>query len=332
MIEGRMAVYCGMRSWLVRAGLLMAALPAVAAPHVTFGTNWTAEAEHGGFYEAEAEGLYAKHGLDVTIRQGGPQVSTAQLLAAGALDFAILSSSTSIVNFVRAGAPEIAVAAIFQKDPQILMAHKSQGYHDLADLKGHPILISTDAWDTYWAFLKTKYQFTDDQIRPYTFNNGPFLADQKVIQQGYVTNDLPQLTRMGIDVQPFLLADYGYGSYACIIVTSAKMVNQHPDWVQGFVDASIEGWHDYLHGDPAKGNALIFQTNPDYTQDIADGARQALIDWGVVEGSDTAEHGIGTMNDARWASFFKSMVETGLYDASVDYRKGYTLRFVTPAK
>ena len=130
---------------------------------MTFGTNWKAEPEHGGFYQAVATGIYEKHGLEVTIRPGGPQVNHAQLLAAGKIDFNMGGNVFGAFNFVQNDIPMVTVAAIFQKDPQILMAHPGQGFATLADLKGHPILISQDARTTFWEWLKASLRL---QRRP----------------------------------------------------------------------------------------------------------------------------------------------------------------------
>jgi ABC-type nitrate/sulfonate/bicarbonate transport system substrate-binding protein len=217
------------------AGLAVLTLgdAASALDKVTFGTNWKAQAEHGGYYQAVADGTYAKHGLDVTVRQGGPQVNHSQLLAAGKIDFNMGGNVFGAFNYVQNDIPMVTVAAIFQKDPQILMAHPDQGFRTLADLKGRPILISQDARTTYWEWLKAEFGFTDDMIRPYTFNPAPFLADPGAIQQGYLTSEPFAVEREGGFVpQVFLLADAGYDTYSTTIETSWRLVEKNPDLVQ----------------------------------------------------------------------------------------------------
>lgn len=301
---------------------------ASADEKVSFGTNWLAQVEHGGFYQAVAEGIYAKEGLNVTIRMGGPQVNTAQLLLSGALDFAIVSSSFIPLNAIKQGAPYVAVAAMFQKDPQVLIAHESSGFKSIADMKGKPILISKDAWDGYWLFLKVAYGFTDTQGRPYTFNMAPFLSDKTLIQQGYVTSEPFLIKYAGGDPQSFLLADYGYPSYASIVMTSKKMVTEHPDVVQHFVDGSIKGWASFLHGDHAKALAIIKKDNPDYTDRTAVDSTAAMKKEGLVESGDALTAGIGAMTDARWKNFFETMVKAKVYPPDFDYKAAYTLQFV----
>lgn len=318
-----------LRALLIALGVAgLSAGSAGAAETISFGTNWTAQGEHGGYYQALAEGLYEKAGLDVKIRMGGPQINTAQLLVSGALDFAIMSNSFILLNMAKQHIPYVAVAAIFQKDPQILIAHKEMGFKTLADLKGHPIQISTDAVDSYWLFLKVKYGFTDSQIRPYTYNIAPFLVNQSVIQQEYLTNYKYEMKTAKFDPQVFLLADYGYTSYSAIITTSRKMVQERPDLVRRFVDATAKGWYDYLHGDNSKAIDLILKANPDYTKGWAESATQAMRDGGIVESGDTKTLGIGAMTDARWKDFFDTMVTAGLYPRDLDYRSAYTLQFV----
>jgi NitT/TauT family transport system substrate-binding protein len=310
------------------AVILLGAAGAQANDKIVLGTNWIAQAEHGGYYQALADGLYNAYGLDVVIKPGGPQVNTAQLLFGGALDIALFASDFMSVNALKQDAPYVAVAALFQKDPQMLMAHKEMGFKTLADLKGRPIQISTDAVDTYWKFLRVKYGFVDEQIRRYNYTLAPFLADKSVVQQEYFTNYKFEMKTAGFDPQVFLLADYGYSSYSSILETSKKLVAERPDVVQRFVNASIKGWYRFLHGDNSAAIKLILKDNPDYAKEWAESATQQMRDGGIVETADTAKLGIGAMTDARWKDFFDTMVAAGVYTPRDDYKSAYTLQFV----
>lgn len=326
-----------MRKRLRRAAfaalLAVSALPAsrafAADTKITFVTDWKAEAEQGGFYEALALGLYKKAGLDVTIRQGGPSVDNMQLLAAGAISFALASNSFGALSLVQAGAHDVAVMAVSQKDPQCLMTHPRGDIKSLADIRGKPVMIAASAANNFFLWLKAKYGFTDSQIRPYTFNMAPFLVNKNAIQQGYISSE-PYLveTQGHFKPQVYLFADYGYPSYATLVMVSQKMIDQHPDVVQKFVDASIEGWYDYLHGDPGPANALIKKDDPDETDGVIAYAIAIMKKEGMIEGGDAAKLGIGAMTDARWKSFFDIMSKEGVYPATLDYKKAYTLRFV----
>jgi NitT/TauT family transport system substrate-binding protein len=320
---------------LARAGMLSAlalislAGVAQALDQVTFGTNWKAQAEHGGFYQAVATGIYEKHGLDVTIRPGGPQVNHAQLLAAGQIDFNMGGNVFGAFNYVLNDIPMVTVAATFQKDPQILMAHPDQGFRTLADLKGRPILISQDARTTYWEWLKAEFGFTDDMIRPYTFNPAPFLADPGAIQQGYLTSEPFAVEREGGFVpQVFLLADAGYDTYSTTIETSWRLVEKNPDLVQRFIDGSIEGWYSYLYGDPAPANALIKADNPEMTDAQIAYSIAKLKEYGIVDSREAEQLGIGAMTDERWRNFFRFAADAGLYPKDLDLARAYTLQFV----
>jgi len=309
--------------------LALVAGTATAQDKVTLGTNWKAQAEHGGFYQAVATGIYAKHGLDVTIRPGGPQVNNAQLLAGGRLDFNVGSALFSTFNFVQEKIPMMTVAAIFQKDPQCLVAHPGVGHDSIAALKGKPILISTGARTTYWQFLKVAYGFQDEQVRPYTFNMAPFLNDKNTIQQCYVSSEPYKIEKEG-GFKPVvhLLADSGYDTYSQTIETSTKNVRENPSLVQRFVDATILGWVSYMTGDPTPGNVLIKKDNPDMTDDQIAYSLKAMKANGIVEAGEAKANGIGTMNDARIKSFFDTMVKAGMYKADLPIKEGYTLQFV----
>jgi NitT/TauT family transport system substrate-binding protein len=316
---------------LVGATLALAGFvaPARALDQVTFGTDWQAEAEHGGYYQALATGLYEKYGLKVTLRQGGPQVNQPQLLAAGRLDFDEAPASFTAMNFAKEKIPMVAVAAFFQKDPSVLIAHPGVGNDSLAALKGKPIMIGADTRVGWWLFLKAKFGYSDSQIRPYNFNMTPFLADKNAVQQGYLTSE-PFLIQKQGGVKPvvFLLADAGYTSYGSIIETSQKMIDTKPDLVQRFVNASIEGWYSFLYGDPSPAYALIKKDNPDQSDDLLKYAHDTMKAQGVVDSGDSKKRGIGTMSDARWQDFFQVMSGEGLYPKDMDWKKGYTLRFV----
>ena len=307
-------------------------LPAGAADKVTFGTDWKAQAEHGGFYQAIATGIYARHGLEVALRQGGPQVNHAQLLAAGRLDFNMSSNSFIALNYANERIPMVVVAALFQKDPAVLIAHPGQGNDSIPALKGKPVMIGSDTRVGWWLFLKSKFGFTDDQIRPYTFNVAPFLASKQAIQQGYLGSEPFLIERQGVKPVVMLLADVGYSSYAAMIETSQKLVRENPDLVQRFVDASIEGWASYLGGDPSPGNALIKKDNPEMTDDLMAYGIARMKERGIVESGDAKTLGIGAMTETRWRDFVEVMQGQGLYPRDLDWRHGYTTQFVNKKK
>jgi NitT/TauT family transport system substrate-binding protein len=294
---------------------------------IAFGTNWYAQAEHGGYYQAVATGIYEEYGLDVTIQMGGPQVNGTQLLMGGAVDF-FMGYASDAIAAIAEGIPKVTVAAIFQKDPQILIAHPDTGVESLEDLKGRPIFISAAANVTYWPFLEAKYGFTEDQKRPYNFNPGPFLADTNSAQQGYLSSEPLKIAKEGgFEPLVFLLADYGYEPYSTTIETRQELVERDPDLVARFVDASIKGWYSYFE-DPTPGNELIKQDNPEMSDEQLAYSLEKLQEYGIVLSGDAQEMGIGAMTAERWQSFFDSMVEAGVFDASVDHTQAFMLDFV----
>jgi NitT/TauT family transport system substrate-binding protein len=307
--------------------LLAGATAARAEDAVSFGLDWVAEAEYGGYYQAAATGLYARRGLKVTIRQGGPQVNQMQLMMAGRLDFNL--GGGRAIEFVQQNLPFVAIAAIFQKDPSVLIAHPGQGNDSFPALKGKPILIGADTRSGWWRFLAGKYGYGDAQIRPYTFNMQPFLTDKTLVQQGYLGSE-PFAIRQAAGFQPvvLLLADAGYAGYGNIVTTSTKLVAEKPDVVQRFIDASIEGWYSYLYGDPTPANKLIKQDNPEMPDALLGYGRDVMKSHGIVDSGDALKLGIGAMTDARWAEFYRSMADVGVYPKGLDVTKAYARRFV----
>ncbi len=296
---------------------------------VTFGTNWVAEAEHGGFYQALADGTYRRYALDVTIRQGGPNVNNRILLPVGKIDFFLSANSLEGFDAVAQKLPTIEVAALFQKDPQVLIAHPDPGIKTLADLKNLTIFVSPEGVASYYQWLKADYGFKDSQVKPYTFNPQPFLADKHSAMQGYVTSE-PFVIEKATGVKPkvFLLADNGFSAYSTLIETRRDLVEKKPDLVQRFVDASIIGWYNYIYGNNAPANALIKKENPEMTDDLLAYSVAAMKKYGIVDSGDTLKLGAGAMTDARAKNFFDEMVRAGVVKSGLDYRKAYTLQFI----
>lgn len=297
---------------------------------VTFGTNWLAQAEHGGYYQALADGTYELYGLDVTIRQGGPQAANRQLLIAGQIDF-YMGGTLGSFDAVKQGVPLITVAAIFQKDPQMLMAHPDQGVDTFADLADLPtIFMGKEGYITYFTWMKANYEgFADEQFKPYQFNPAPFIADPQSAQQGYLTSEPFEVEKQaGWTPQVFLLADQGFDPYSTTIETQRSMVEERPDVVQRFVDATLVGWYNYLEGDNSAANALIKSDNPEMTDEQLAYSLAKMKEYGILVSGEAEEQGIGCMTDARFKDFFDKMAAIEVVDASLDYQSAYTTQFV----
>ena len=314
---------------LAVAGALAASAHAQTLDKVSFGTNWVAQAEHGGFYQALIDGTYRKHGLDVTIVPGGPQVNNRILLPVGKLDFFMAANTLQSFDAVEQNIPTLAVAAMFQKEPQVLMAHPGEGIEKFEDLKKLTLFISKEGLASYFQWLKADFGFSEAQVKPYTSNPQPFLADKKSAMQGYVTSEPFAIEKAaGFKPKVFLIADQGFNSYSTLIETRRDLVEKKPDVVQRFVDASIIGWANYLYGDNKAANALIKRQNPEMTDELLAYSLAKMKEYGIVDSGDTATLGIGAMTDARMKNFYDKMVRAGVVKPSVALDKSYTLQFV----
>jgi NitT/TauT family transport system substrate-binding protein len=317
---------------LAVAGMLCAPVTAQAQrplDKVSFGTNWVAEGEHGGHYQALVDGTYRRYGLDVTIVPGGPNVNNRLLLPVGKLDFFMSANTLQSFDAVEQNIPTLAVAAMFQKEPQVLMAHPGEGIDKFEDLKNLTLFISREGLASYFQWLKADFGFSEARVKPYTSNAQPFLADKRSAMQGYVTSEPYAIEKQaGFKPKVFLIADQGFNSYSTLIETRRELVEKRADLVQRFVDASIIGWANYLYGDNKAANALIKKQNPEMTDELLAYSLAKMKEYGIVDSGDTATLGIGAMTDTRMRSFFDKMVRAGVVKPSLALDRAYTLQFV----
>jgi NitT/TauT family transport system substrate-binding protein len=303
---------------------------AQARDKLVFQTDWRAQAEHGGYYQAIAVGLYAKAGIDCDLRQGGPSLNISQLLLNGRVDMT-MSNSFEAFTYVREDAPFFTIASIFQKDPQVLIGHPDTGFRSFEDLKGRTLLIGSGGRVTYWPYLRKKYGLQNEQLRPYNFNMAPYLADKNAVQQGFLSSEPYSIAQaLGREPPVLLIADAGFSAYQTTIAISRKLATEKRDLIQRFVDATLEGWAQYLKGGPAieAANALIKTANPEQTDDRIQYAIKVLNERGIVMSGDALTDGIGAMSDTRWKSFYESMVEVDVLPKGLDVARAYTLDFV----
>ena len=316
------------------AGLMAALVSVVPAraetlDKVTFGTNWVAEAEHGGFFQAVADGTYQKYGLDVTIVPGGPNSNNRMLLIAGKLDFFMSANTLQSFDAVTNKVPLVTVAAIFQKDPQVFLTHPEVKISKLDDLKSLTLLVSKEGLASYFQWLKSEYGFNESKVKPYTFNPQPFIVNKQSAMQGYVTSE-PYTVQKAAGFKPnvVLMADYGWSAYSTLIETRTEVVDKKPDLVQRFVDASIIGWYNYLYGDNKAANEMIKKDNPEMTDAQIAFTIDTLKKDGILESGDALTLGIGCMTDARAKSFYDKLVKANVIKTGVDISKAYTTKFV----
>lgn len=301
---------------------------AADSSEITFATDWKAQAEHGGFYQALARGFYTDAGLDVTIRPGGPQSDNPRLIAAGALDIAMASNSFQPINMIAAGADVKVVMASFQKDPQVLMVHPHVAASSIADLKGRPVFISDAARAAFWPWLSNRFGFEDTQIRKYNYSLAPWLVNTETVQEGYLSSEPFTAVQQGVTPNVFLFADAGYPGYAGMVMVRGAYLRDNPETVKAFVAATIKGWQDYLWGDPAAGNALILKDNPEMTTDLLAFAINSIKSNGMVGN----KRSVGHMDAVRWQQFYTEMNALGAVPGGVDVNEAFSLDYLPSAE
>jgi len=306
--------------WCVFCGWSAAADDAV----ITFVTDWKAQAEHGGFYQALAKGYYRKRGLSVRIRPGGPQTDNPRLMAAGAIDIALASNNFQPLNLIAAGADVKVVMTTFQKDPQVLMVHPEVKAEGFKDLGGKPIFLADSALATFWPWLKAKFGYEDHQIRKYAYSLAPWLVNKGTVQEGYLSSEPYSAEKAGVKPKVFLFADEGYLGYAGMVMVRGKFLKTNKATVLAFVEASLEGWNDYLWGDPTPGNALILKDNPEMTEDLIAFALQAMRRHEMLGPKPM----LGIMTEKRWLDFYTEMSALELLPKGLDPSDAFTLEFL----
>ena len=318
-------------SFLLCAAWLFRPEPSGAADQITIGLDWLPETEHCGFFQAEAEGLYRKAGLNVRIVAGGPDINLPLLVGSGRIDLALGTSFTTL-NMVRDGIDGVTVASFFQKDPQMLVAHGGAGVTTLGSMRGHPIMVGNLARQEFWQFLKANYGFTDDQLAPYNDNPAAFLTDRNAIEQGYVTQDGLRLgSRMPEGMVSFLLADYGFDNYSSTLFGMRPWIAAHSDQLRRLVQATAQGFKECTYGDARIAMKPILALNPEHGEQLYRYKQRQMRNLGLVGGGDAARLGVGAMTDARWHHFYDTMVAAGLYPRGMNWHRAYTLDFIRPA-
>ncbi len=299
---------------------------------VSFVTNWRAQAEHGGYYQAQAAGLYREAGLEVELRSGGPQINPAQLLLGGRVDMA-MGNGLAALNFVRENIPFLCIGAIFQKDPVVLIGHPNTGLTGFPALKGRTILISAEPRVTWWPVIRNKYGLSDDQVRPYTFNLQPFFADKQLVQQGYLGSEPFSIREQGVDPVVLLVHDAGFEDYGETISIGRQTMERKREVIQRFVDASLKGWDQYLKGkaggfDTTAANRLIQQQNPEMSDALIAYGTAKMNEAGIVRSGDALTLGIGAMTEERWGRFFRTVAGVNVVPADLDWKRAFDLSFV----
>ena len=316
-------------TFLISSLILMSSNIVNASDKIVFGTNWLAQGGHGGFYQAIADGTYKKHGLDVEIMMGGPQMNNRPMLIAGKLDFLMTGNLLLSFDNVRNGIPTMVVGAFFQKDPQAMIAHNGQ-YSNFSDLKNAPtVLVSKDGQFSFWKWMVNAHGFKDEQVKPYAYNLAQFLQDEKMVQQAYGTAEPIYAAAAGAKPKTFLLADHGWTTYSTTIEARTEMVQNNPDLIQRFMNASIEGWYNFLYGDRSAAYGLIMKDNPEMTKEKLDKEMAQFEKLGIIDVGEALTKGIGAMDMDRVKSFHKLAIDSGIIEAgSVDINKVATDQFV----
>lgn len=278
---------------------------AVEMTKVTQVTNWFAEPEHGGQYAALSKGFYKDAGLEMTIQSGGPGVSASQIVASGKAEFG-MGQADEILIARENGIPLVAIAAIFQKNPQGIMFHKGK-YKNLPELNGHKVYVGSGA--AFWEYLKKAYKLDKVEEMKYTGSLANFVADPDSATQIYVTSEPFSMQQEGVDVDYFLNYDLGYKQYGNVLFTTEDYMKNHPDIVKAYVEASIKGW-DYYKNHSEEINKVMQEKNPDLKLEAMAFGTKAQEP--LIYGGDAETNGVGYMSKDIWEGLQKQLIDAGI--------------------
>lgn len=284
-------------------------------------TNWYAQAEQGGQFAAHMEGFYEEAGLDMTIQAGGGGVSNTQLVAAGQVDFG-MGSTDEILLARNDGIPLVAIAGIFQQSPQALMFHEGQDIESFEDLNGRDVYVSPGAG--FFEFMKAEFDLDVNEFS-YTGDSTAFMNDEEAVSQSYMTSEPFNLEKEGIEVDWLLNGDSGYEVYGNLLFTTEQMIEEQPEVVRAYVEASIEGWN-YYKDNHEEVIPFIQEYNPEMPTEQLEYSAEALQP--LVYGYDAEEHGVGYMTEERWQTVMEILYDLDLISEELDVTEAFTTEFL----
>jgi NitT/TauT family transport system substrate-binding protein len=285
---------------------------------VIFQLSWRAQVESGGFVVAANKGYFRDCGLDVQLRQGGAGLDPAQLLVGRAVDAVLMPQSDGVLQMNRSGFPARAIFGSMQHTPASIIVHDSSPITNVAQMRGKPIMISASSRASWWNFLKLRYGFTDDQIRSFSGQRGPFINDPSAIAQDLISNGPYVIWQSAhIKVRSFLLTDLGYDPYGGVLTVSQALIDQRPEAVRCLIEGSRRGWADFVR-DPRDGFAMIMKMSPEQTLGLLEYGYAQLRERHLIQTEETARLGLGVINPERWRSHARLLVESGVLPAGFD--------------
>ncbi|MCM3785653.1 ABC transporter substrate-binding protein [Neobacillus mesonae] len=289
---------------------------------ITQVTNWFAQPEHGGQYTALAKGYYEEAGIDMTIEPGGPQVSSIQIVASGKAQFG-MGQADEVLTARDNGIPVVAIAAIFQKSPQAMLFHADADIQDFADLDGRNVYIAPGSG--YWDFIKKKYNLAEVKDQTYTGQFVNFIEDKDAVTQSYVTSEPYTLKQQGIETRYLLTYDAGFQPYSNVLYTTEEFLEENPEAVKSFLEASIKGWN-YYKDNYEEMNEVLKERNPDLTlEGMKYGAEQEIP---LIFTEETEANGLLSMTEERWTSLQEDMYSLGLLKAKEDISNVFTTEYL----
>jgi len=211
--------------------------------NVTLQLSWLHQFQFAGYYIAKEKGFYKRAGLNVTIKEYKFGLNLNSILHEEKSDFVV--GKTSFIVDKIAGKEIVALAAIFQHSPLMLLVREDSNIKDAGDLRGKKVMITSDAKNTaaILAMLNSQQLDLDDiNVQKHSFKLEDLISGKTDAMASYESNEPLRLQNMNIKYKMFHPKNYGFDFYNGMLFTTQKNIDNNPDNVKAFHDATIKGW------------------------------------------------------------------------------------------
>ena len=202
--------------------------------------KWLHQFQFAGFYAAIERGYYREVGLDVELLEASAHESAVDVVLRGEAEFGVHGSDLVVAR--GHGKPVVALAALFQHSPMVLLARKDRGIDSLHDLVGKRLQLGPDAAELQ-AYLKSERVPIEVNLSQQSFDLKALMAGEVDAMPAYSTDEPFLLDRAGMPYHQFTPRSAGFDFYGDTLFTTEAVLKADRDRVERFLQASLRGWY-----------------------------------------------------------------------------------------